>query len=286
MSIVSISTKARRGAIMSQQRAMAIVERVAVKHDLTVAVALCSKRDRYAVACRAEIATVLKGELGWSQERTGALLGVTRPAVGKLLGFHKVAERRARHSLPPVDLVAIASLDRDALKGRLVDAEAMIAYLQGELDRMTGASVTHQLAESFGLDSKLRCAIVLAILAEAYPRAVPSTDLTERYDDACARLNYGNCAGTSTNLVTKNIAALRDHFAELGYADPVVSSDGVNGKMRALSADAARLLNERVGVPRLSQLKTSLHSTSLPAHLATLEIPAPIFPMSKRRVSV
>lgn len=242
--------------IASKQFALAIVERIATKHQLTTAQALCVRRDRYAVACRAEIAWALKNELGWSQRAIGGLLGVTQPGARKLLGYHEISLRRANNLLPTETLRAIALIGADEGKRRLADAEGRIAYLQAELDRLTGASLTHRLAENFDLTGKIRCALVLSIIAEAYPRAVNAPELVELYDEACERLNYGARRGASFNLITKNIAALREKFAELGYADPILSSEGSFGMQRRLTDEAARLLYDTVGAPRLSQLKT------------------------------
>lgn len=244
-----------RTIIASKAMALAIVERIAKKHQMTVAAALCVRRDRFSVACRAEIAWTLKDELDWSQRRSGALLGVTQPAVRKLLGYHEMSLRRANNVLPTETLRALAVVSGDEAKRRLADAESRIAYLQSELDRLTGASITHRLADAFGLGNKLRCALVLGILAEAYPRAVNPPELVELYDEACERLNYGARRGASFNLITKNIAALRESFLDLGYRDPVVSTESSSGMQRRLSDEAAVLLHETVGTPRLSVLK-------------------------------
>jgi len=242
--------------IMSKQLGLAIVERIALKHQMQPSQALCARRDRYAVACRAEIAWALKEELRWSQRMIGTLLGVTHPAVRKLLGSHEISLRRANNILSTETLKAIALIGADESKRRLADAESRIVYLQAELDRLTGASLTHRLAAIFDLTGKIRCALVLSIIAEAYPRAVNAPELVELYDEACERLNYGARRGASFNLITKNIAALREKFAELGYADPISSTEGSFGMQRRLTDDAARLLYETVGAPRLSQLKT------------------------------
>lgn len=244
-----------RTVIASKAMALAIVERIAKKHQMTVAAALCVRRDRFSVACRAEIAWTLKDELDWAQRPTGKLLGITQPAVRKLLGYHEMSLRRSNNVLPAETIKALAVISGDDLRRRLAEAESRAAYLQGELDRLTGASITHRLAESFGLNNKLRCALVLGILAEAYPRAVSPPDLVELYDEACERLNYGARRGASFNLITKNIAALRESFLELGYPDPVVSSEGSSGMQRRLTDEAAVLLHEAVGAPRLSALK-------------------------------
>lgn len=251
----ALGPHAKRTVIASKAMALAIVERVAKKHQMTPAQALCVRRDRFSVACRAEIAWTLKEELAWAQRRIGSLLGITQPAARKLLGYHEKSLTRANNVLPTETLRALAAISGDEAKRRLAEAEGRIAYLQGELDRLTGASITHRLAEKFGLGNKLRCALVLGILVEAYPRAVNAPELVELYDEACERLNYGARRGASFNLITKNIAALRESFLELGYPDPVVSSEGSTGMQRRLTDDVATLLHEAVGAPRLSALK-------------------------------
>jgi len=241
-----------RRVILSQRRAMEIVERVAAKHELSVAVALCSRRDRYAVACRAEIAWTIREQLNWSLRRIGQLLGVSHEAVRQLLDCHKIALRRARRSLPPTDLAALAAMDRDALRRRVAELEEMNAYLQSELDRLTGAGLVPTLAQEFGLENAQRCAIVLAILAEAYPRAVSMNHMIELYEDACDQLNYGARQGATSNLVAKNISDLRERFAQQGLPDPVSLSEGNN---RSLSHEAAQVLYERTGTPSLTRLR-------------------------------
>lgn len=255
MTVVAITSSKR--VIASKTRAMEIVERMALKHDLPVATALCAKRDRYARACRAEIAWALKRELNWSSRRSAALLGVTFKNVCVLLKTHEIAMRRAKNVLPVTDLQALAAIEADELRRRLVESQDLIAHLQGELDRLTGATLANKIAARFGLENRLRCAIVLAILVEAYPRSVPSNLLTELYDEACDRLNYGSRNGASADLIKKNFSSLREHFAELGLACPV---DWDDAGARRLTDAGAELLHEAVSAPRLSQLKPDARS--------------------------
>lgn len=247
-------------AIASKKLALSIIERVAAKHQLPVQHVLCARRDRYAVTCRAEAAWVIREDLGWSQRDIGSFLGVTQPAARKLLGYHEIAMRRANNVLPTESLRAIALISTDEAKRQLADAQIKLAYLQSELDRLTGASITQRVAESFGLESKIRCAIVLSIVAEAYPRAVNAAEIVGLYDEACERLNYGAQRGASFNLISKNIAALRERFEELGHPDPIASTEGSFGMQRRLTDDAAALLNRMIGAPRLSQLEPTMRA--------------------------
>lgn len=265
MTVVDLVTRkpVTRTVIHSQRRAMEIVERIVAKHELTVSVALCARWDRYARDCRAEIAWTLRDELRWSTRRSGSLLGCSARNVCDLLTSHEIALRRAKNILPAADLRALAEISKDDLRQRVADVEADNAMLRAEIERLTGASLTHRLARLFGLENKLRCAIVLAIVVEAYPRHVTSMDIVELYDEACDRLNYGARNGATANLITKNIAALRDHVATLGMADPIESFEAHSGLARRLSDAAAEYLHVEVGAPRLSQLKADARSRQL-----------------------
>lgn len=235
--------------VLSHDRAMKIVERVAAKHHLSVATALCAKRDRYARICRAEIAARLKGDLGWSPYKIGPFLGSTPKNAYDLLGLYNLEKKRAHRVLAVDDIRAIAELERDRMREELAEARYEIAYLKGELERLTGASLVHRMASVLGVE-KLRLCIVLAILTEAYPNRVMSDQMIDLYEDACIKLNYGRTEPTP-QLITKNVYDLRAHFTAQGWVDPIISTE--NGT-RVLSTDGARWLYERIGAPSLHHI--------------------------------
>lgn len=225
-----------RRVIASRARAAAIVERVAQKHDLTVTQLLCAKWDRFAVTARAEVAVALRSELKWSLRVLGEYLGCSHTRARNLLSFHENTHRRLSR------LAAVTG------------ADARVRELEAELQRLSGSNLAERYAQALGL--RLRCAIVLAILAEAYPNHVRGPALLSLYDEAREHFGYGGADGSrigaTTGLLTKNTADLAAHFAAEGW--PAPSEVGPLPGSRRLSDAAAEWLHVRTGAPKLSQV--------------------------------
>jgi hypothetical protein len=257
---------APRGVITSKARACEIVETVAAKHDLPVQTVLCARWDRYAIAARAEIASELSTRLNWSTRRIGAHIGCTHANVRKLFGIHKLNMKRGARWLPAADVHAIVSIRNDERLMRMVEAEERAAYAEAELARLTGDNLAVIYADALGLTHRLRCAIVLAIVAEAYPRLVLGAELIEHYDEACVKLGYGDQKGANFNLMTKNVAHLREHFEAQGWPAPINITKGYTPRelvgSRRLTDEGAEFLHERLGAPKLSQIEAAREQRS------------------------
>lgn len=259
--------RAPRRVIASQARAARIVEDVAAKHGLKVTYVVCAAWQRDAVLARAEIAHRLTEELNWSLRAIGAHLGCSHSRVCSLLTEHKKWTEKARRLLPLADIHALAAVEGDARLTRAKEAEERAAFAEAELARLTGAELAPRLAENLGLGHRLRCAIVLAIVAEAYPRIVLGPELLERYDDACERMGYGFQRGSNFHLMTKNVAHLREHFEAQGWPSPLIAGDPLTVRMvgaRRLDDRCAVFLHERLDAPRASQIALAAEGRSAP----------------------
>jgi hypothetical protein len=220
--------------IASKARAAQVIEQIADKHDITVVMLLCARWDRFAMLARAEAADALVNGMGWSIRTAGAYLGCSHTNVRKLCGFHKMQSAR---------LARIGG----AIGPQ--DPEGRIRELEAELVRLAGTLLCERLATKLRL--RLRCAISLAIITEAYPRVVRGPAMLQLYDEACAQLGYGHAdEGANYRLMDKNMSQLNAHFVGQGWPLPAVSGDGRGA--RQLSDDAAGWMSAHCGAPRLS----------------------------------
>lgn len=227
----------KRRVIASKARAAAIIEGIADKHSLPVQTLLCAKWDRFAMIARAEAAHALVAQLNWSIRGVGAHLGCSHTNVRKLLGFHEKSARRI------VRLVSIQCADEVAV--------ARVRELEAELQRLSGTYLSEKLASR--LDVPLRCAILLSILIESYPRYVRGPALLQLYDDACEKLGYGARNGANFDLVTKHACDLAAAFKAGGW--PVPSEVGELKGSRRLTDACAVWLSEGFGAPRRSVIE-------------------------------
>lgn len=227
-----------RRTIVSKARAAALVEQIADKHALPVATVLCAKWDRFALIARAEAAHALTTQLNWSIRATGAYLGCSHTNVRKLLSFQK------RNAPRIVRLVSLNGADEAAV--------ARVRELEAELQRLSGTHLCERLASD--LSVPLRCAILLAILIEAWPRYVRGPALLQLYDDACDKLGYGARNGANFDLVTKHACDLAARFKAAGW--PAPSEVGELKGSRRLTDSAAVWLADRCGAPRRSVVET------------------------------
>lgn len=266
---IAFETAAPGRVIASRSRATALAETIASKHALDMRAMLCARWDRFAIAARAELASELKDKLGWSQRRIGEYIGCTQPNVRKLFSYHNLNASRAKRWLPQADVHALLAVQADDRLARALDAEERAAEAEAELRRLSGADLALRLAEGLDLGQYMRCAIVLAIVCEAYPRIVPGADMIHWYDEACERLDYGERRGSNFNLLAKNVAKLRDHFVDRGWPVPITANDplcsGLVGARR-LDANAAAFLHERLGAPKLSQMEAAHEQRSSRVH--------------------
>jgi len=270
MSVAQITTTHR--AIASLSRAHTIVEAVAVKHGIDVHTLHAGGRSRFVVEARGEAAFELMHKLGWSQRRIGECLGCSQPNVRKLLGYHKQNLERGGRFLPAADIHALLAISNDDRLARAVEAEERAAYAEGELHRLNGSALSLRFADALDI-SYMRCAIVLAIVAEAYPRVVLGDAMVEHYDEACAALGYGFKRGANFHLLTKNVAHLREHFAAKGWPSPIPASTDTTREMagsRRLSDECAAFLHERLNAPKLSQMQEASEQRSLRVRSATV----------------
>lgn len=210
-----------------------------MRFELSAEKIMKAKRDYLARTARGEIAWRLKNDLNWSQRRTASFLGCGKTTVHTLL---KDRER-----------IVSAFQNRVAQEHRafLQSPEAVeLRELREKLRRLSGVDVAEEMTE--GLNIPKRCGIVLAMLAEAYPRALSIEAMCELYDDACARLQYGFKRGADRELIRKNASDLNRAFQAKGMAAPVELAPSVGG--RRLTDEAAQTLSASYGVPRASRM--------------------------------
>lgn len=236
--------------IASEQRALEIVERVADGHSLTVAQLLAQPFKRATVLARGELVDGLTGELGWSFERTAAFLGCAPSTAHSAKSEWKKAQAIHKRFLPAEAVLQIAALDQHEARRAAADATTRVRELEAKLDELAGATLAEKLRDELGL--KMRCAILLAIVIEHYPRQVRELSIFALYDHACVKLNYGFRSGATRDLMFKNAQALKDHFIERGWPEP--SRPGNMPGSRVLTQSAAQWLHDRIGSPRLSQI--------------------------------
>lgn len=230
-----------RAMIASVDRALAIVERVAAKHGMTAAGLVSTRYNRAVVLARGEAMDALAKELRWSYQRAAELTGLS---VSRLHSAHtewKGVQANIERYLP--DTVADLRAQLDAAEAARQDAERRLAAMLG------AESVDLFVSE---LQLLPRAAIVLTVLAEAYPKHVRDEQVLNFYDAACVRMNYGLRNGATKELMWQNFTALRRAFAERGWPNPVSVGPMIN--TRVLSHEAAVVLHERIGVPSKTQI--------------------------------
>lgn len=225
----------RRTVIASKARAAQIIERVAEKHRIEVSTMLCARWDRFVAIARAEAAAGLRDDLGWSLRMIGEYLGCSHESVRQLFTLQQKYARRASliHPVPDVD-------------GRIRELEAEVA-------RLSGTYLCERLAVKFGL--QMRCAILLAILAEAYPRYVRGPAILQLYDEACETIGYGHQSGATYNLIAKNASHLNTRMRELGAGADVASVIKELPGARRMDDAAAAWLSDQCGAPKRSQIE-------------------------------
>lgn len=220
-------------AIVSSARTAAIIEEVADKHGLEVRTMLCAAWRRDMVLARGEVAYRLRTELKLPWRAIGAKLGISHERGRQLFAGHKKREAQARLFAP------------------VPDPEGRIRELEAELQRLSGTYLSEKLASQ--LNVPLRCAILLSILIEAYPRYVRGPALLQLYDDACEKLGYGARNGANFDLVTKHACDLAARFKESGW--PAPSEIGELKGSRRLTDGAADWLSQHFGAPRRSVIE-------------------------------
>jgi hypothetical protein len=219
--------------IASKARAAQLIEQIADKHGISVPVMLCSRAHSVTPA-RAEIVHALIDQLGWSQRTVGAYLGRPQTDVRYLFLYHKKFS---------------AQIARLGGAAGPADPDGRIRELEAELARLAGTLLCEALKRKLGL--RLRCAIGLAIITEAYPRVVRGPVMLQLYDDACAQLGYGHAnEGANYRLMDKNMSDLNAHFVDQGWPAPARPSEGRGA--RQLSDAAAEWMAATCGAPRWS----------------------------------
>lgn len=221
-----------------RSKAMAIVQRVAQKHHLSVDVMLTTKRNIQIAWARAEVAVALQEEAHWSTRAIASVLNCSQPAARKLLGSHENAKSRARLLLSVDELSKLSLVERD-------DVLMRNRQLEQERKTLSGQHMADVLAQELNL--LLRCSIMLAMLIEHHPKALRIETAITLYDDACEALNYGYQRGATESVIVKNLSSLNRTFAERGW--PKVSTTGSVVGTRTLTAECAAWLDSRLTSP-------------------------------------
>lgn len=239
-----------RKVITSQARALEIVEAVAAKHGMEVARLMAQPFKRDTVLARGEVVSRLSEELNWPFSMIAGYLGCSASTAHSAKSEWKKAEAAFAVFIPDEAVLAIAKVTQSEALQRAAQAERQLREIKGELDRVAGLDLSERMVVE--LDLLPRCAILLSIVAAAYPRYVRAGALLELYDQACERLNYGQRSGATIPLISKNAQTLREHFAARDWPCPI--QPGVLPGSRQLTNEAAAWLHGRVGSPRMSQI--------------------------------
>src|SRR5262245_12195650 len=219
-------------SVISPQRTTRIIEQVAARHGLEVRTLLCANNRRDVTRARGELVWWLKTELGLSFREIGAKIGRCPASVCSYFHEHKKQRNLEKRILPP-------PADEEA--------RLRIRELEHELERLSGTLLCERLKQKLGL--RLRYAIGLAIITEAFPRVVRGPAMLHLYDDACTALGYGHAReGANYRLMDKNMSELNAHFIEHGWPTPALPGEGRGS--RYLSHDAAAWMAENCSAPR------------------------------------
>jgi len=240
MQISAIETPSRPSRLPPAPRTkvVAIIQRVAKKHDVTVEQLISGKRRHDVRWARQEAAYVLFREANWSSRAIGEVLQCSAPIACKLRDLHKISTEKAKLLLSVDDLKRYESVERDDVLHRNM-------ILEQERAIVSGQHLADSLAQS--LDLLMRCAIVLAITVEHYPRAVRLSSVITLYNDACQALNYGYRQGATESLMFKNFSSLNKTFVSCGW--PVATMPGQIPGSRILTKECNDWLDSRLPLP-------------------------------------
>lgn len=232
-----------RRVILSPARAQAVLERAAERFGLKPAMLKRPRAKGLVRTAKGEAAGTLRDELKWSYARIAKLLACSPSHARTLIVERAVLVAAFQRRAEEEHEAEIGALDVDEIM--LQNRE-----LKEKLARLTGADLAGRLADDYAIPP--RCAIVAAMLAEAYPRPVAVEAMCELYDDACERLNYGFKRGADRELIRKNVSDLNRAFSAKGLPLAAEIAQGVSG--RRLTDKAAAMLSDSHQVPRASRL--------------------------------
>lgn len=222
----------------SRTKAITILQRVASKHDVSVEEIATGKRRRDMQWARQEAAFLLAHEANWSQRSIGEMLLCSQRAARVLIGTHENSRVKAKRLLSVDDLKRYDDIHSDDILHRNL-------ILEQERAIVSGQHLADTLAQS--LDLLMRCAIVLAITVEHYPRAVRTSTIITLYGDACQALNYGYRQGATESLMAKNFSDLNKTFRSRGW--PLATTPGQIPGSRILTPECSDWLDSRLAQP-------------------------------------
>ncbi len=214
--------------ITPRQRAMQVVETVAARHGMTAATLFERTKRRDTVRARRIAAVTVVQELNWTQAEVARLFGLTRPQVHRALRLVQIEtsprqiETRRAQNLCPDDL-------------------------EWRLRQLSGVELAPQLTHRLGL--KPWIAQFLAIVVEAYPRAISHSRMCELYDLAQigTSVSQSEDEHVSEDMCKQAITRGNKAFEDMGLGRPMVAVP--HSRACALSEDMAPWFRVNYGAP-------------------------------------
>ena len=172
----------RVATVTPQEQALALISRIAAARGVSPSDVLGKSRKPVHDQVRVSAYAALKAELSWDYSRIARLFQRDRSTIRQTVEVYLARPKPA------------------------ADPHAEIADLKRRLQLLTGADLARVLAH--GLDMKLWQAQFLAIIIEAYPRAVPRERMCELYDEA-RQFNGIGGGGEAVSLSMCKVAICR-----------------------------------------------------------------------------
>lgn len=226
----------KRRPLHSTAKADAIIAAVAERHGLAPARLLEQWGGRIVTDAKREAACRLEHELQWTERMIAGHMRCALSTAQRLL-----RTGRERYVSAELRRTGVIPKCPEELRSEVIE-------LRAQLERITGVHLAYRLTVAY--DLRPACGVLLAILAEAYPRPMHTGSLIEAYDAACDRLEFGTRRGVADELIGSLVWQMRKRFGELQLPDPVES---MPISARRLSDSAAELFRARFGVPRIAQ---------------------------------
>lgn len=231
----SALSQPRRRPIVSADRARTIEALVCERHGVAPEALRKQWPGRIVMEARRELACRLEHDLDWTVRQIANHLSCAKDTAHRLLVTGRPVYIGQKMHRQTVNDDCPESL-REQLR-----------EMQAQLRRLSGVPIASRIAAAYGM--RPMSAIVLAIMAEAYPRPMALGAIIEAYELACDALEFGSREGVGEALINSAIFHARARFTELGLPSPIES---LPMGQRRLSHDVASILRERVGAPRVA----------------------------------